>query len=221
MGRQVGHVHEPRLRSLLAQVLDHGVGEEGDGAVLGRPGHRGGADRLARSAVVVPRRKQQGRVVRHFVAAAREMPAPGPVVAVHPNHGGHAGQHAGVRAQSRIAGGSGPWIHARIGIAEEDRFVAELARLERDVGVARVERRAVGHDAVVVQVEAGIEARPARAAGRRLRVVAREQHARLGEAVEVRGTHARMSERGEAVAPPLVGGYEEHVQQGLSSYECR
>ena len=99
MGRQVRHVHEPGLRPLRAQVLDHPVGEEADRSVLGWKGHRGGADGLARSTIVVLRREQQGGVLRHLVAAPREVTPPRPVVVVHRHYRGHAGQYAAAGAQ--------------------------------------------------------------------------------------------------------------------------
>jgi hypothetical protein len=41
--------------------------------------------------------------------------------------------------------------------------------------------------------------------------VAFEQHAFGRESIEVRGTHHRMTNRGQTVAAPLVGRYQEHV----------
>ena len=56
-------------------------------------------------------------------------------------------------------------VERGVGIAEERRVVAALPRLQRDVGEAGVERRAISPRAVVHQVEPGQEAGPRRPAG--------------------------------------------------------
>ena len=75
-------------------------------------------------------------------------------------HGVEPGQHALVATQAGIVGGDGAGVDARVGVAEQRGLVAEAARLEGDVRVAGVERRAVQHRPVVHEVHAGVERRP-------------------------------------------------------------
>ncbi len=127
-------------------------------------------------------------------------------------HGIEPGEHPLVARQSGVARGDRPGIDAGVGVAEERGLVAQPAADERDVVVAGVEWRPVEHRPVVHQVQAGVEAGPARPARRRLGEMAPERDPAGGQAVEVRRAHDGMSGRAEAVAPPLVSGDEQDIQ---------
>jgi hypothetical protein len=206
---EIREVREPRCVRRGGAVVDeveHPVGEE---------------DRLRVLRVVLraPARARGGFVdVRAPLAGqvdplgAQPVEPTGGVALGQVAHRVEAGQHTFVRAEPRVVGGDRARVDAAVGVSEQGGLVAQIARDERDVRVACVERRAVEHRPVVHQVHARVERRPARPARRGLREMPPERDAARGEPVEVRGPDHRVAGAAETVAPPLVGGDEQDIQ---------
>ena len=130
------------------------IGEERGLAVRGGVGGRLG-ERAA---------KQLGEA-RPAAAAALEVIEPGGVVLGQVEADLEARVDALIGQQARVARRQRARVVAHVGVAEQHRTVARLARQGGEVAVARIERRAVGHRAMVQRVHAGVQARARRAAG--------------------------------------------------------
>ena len=211
-------MQEPRSAALAGDGRHRLIDHEGGVAVLGAVDRRA----IARPTLCRP------RVVRNgFIDLAR---ACGDLVTLRgqvtqprfrPGRAGlaardqlrEAGQHAGVAGERRALGMMLPRVGAGVRIADQPRRVSRPARLEGEVGKARVERRAVAHRAVVHHVHAGEQRGAARTAGCALREVVAEQHPLGGEGVETGRLDHGMAQGREAVAAPLVRGDDKNVGQ--------
>ena len=126
-------------------------------------------------------------------------------------HRPEAGEDLLVGAEARVVPRKGPGVEAGVGVPEQHRVVAGVAGQQGDVGEPGVERGAVVHRPVVVQVGARVEARPRRPARRGIGPVVGEQRALRGQTVEGRRGEHRMAEGRQTVTPPLVHGDEQDV----------
>ena len=121
-------------------------------------------------------------------------------------------QHPLVAPQPRVVGiGDRPRIDGGVGVTEQDRVIAGRPGFERDIGEPGVERRAVLHRTMVLEVHAGVQRSPARPARRSDGPVTGERHAAGGQRVERRRLHDRVPERAHTVTPPLIDRDEEDV----------
>jgi hypothetical protein len=68
---------------------------------------------------------------------------------------------------------------------------------------------------MVVKVQVGIETRPRWATGARLSIVATKDYAFACDRVELGGAQARVTERRETIAAPLVSGDEKNVASAV------
>ena len=203
-GRGVGRVRAPvagirEPRGVLAtQPGDEVVGEERRDAVLGGALGFGGERTLA--------------VGGHVVAERCEPGPPRPLVVGELEADLEARRVPLVARQAPVAGvGDGPGVDALVGVAEHRRGVPGPAGDAGDVVQTPVQRRPVADHAVVHLVRPGVEARPPRAAGCRLAVVARQTGARRRQPVERRGAHDGMPGGAQAITAELVEGDEQDV----------
>ena len=202
---------------MLLEVVDHGRADEGglrelDREAGGRPG---------RTVVVGPgealhRLVEFVRVGRHVVPPGGQPAPPGRGV-LFPgvlDQWPEPGQHALVAEEARIAGRDGARIDRRVGVAEEDGVVPHVPGDQGNVGEPGVERGAVEQRTVPVLIRPGVKAGPRRAAGRRVGPMVGEEHAAAGQRIERGRLQQGVAQCGQAVAPPLVEGDEEHVARG-------
>ena len=137
----------------------------------------------------------EANVRRHLETVSLEPIGPRRRRADHQAHRPDAGQRAFVTLEPRIIGVERARILAGVGVAEQHGIVAERRGLFGPVGVARIERRAVGAGPMILQVHPGVNRRAARTAWRGVGVVTAEEHAVGRERVEIRRAHTRMAER--------------------------
>ena len=217
VGPDEGGVHEEGLVAVLLEVVDHGRADERRLREL----HREAGRRPGRAVLVGPgealhRLVEIVRVGRHVEPPGGQPASPGRGV-LFPgvlDQWPEPGQHALVAEEARIAGRDRARIDRGVGVAEEDRVVPHVPGDQSDVGEASVERGAVEQRTVPVLIRPGVEAGPRRAAGRGVGPVVGEEHAAAGQRVERGRLQQWVAQRGQAVAPPLVEGDEEHVAGG-------
>ncbi len=106
-----------------------------------------------------------------------------------------AGQRTFVSLQPGIVGRESARILARVGISKQHGIVAVRCGLFGPVGMARIERSAVGATTMILQIHPGVERRAARTARDGVGVVTPEEHAFGRERVEIRRANTRMIER--------------------------
>src|SRR5579862_8729978 len=156
---------------------------------------------------------REANVSRHLETASIEPIGPWRRSADHQTYGADAGQRTFVTLEPRIVGVETARILARVGVAEQNRIVAVRRRFPGPIGVARIERSAVGPRAMILQIHPGVERRATRTAWRGVGEVTPEENAVGGERVEIRRANDRMIESGETIAAPLVGGDEQYVER--------
>ncbi len=166
-------------------------------------GTRVAGDRAGRGRGAGPARPPPGRPATCPIRGCRPPRGRAPRAGTPGAHPRRSGVVDRRRGRSRVDAG--------VGVAEQHRVVAGLAGQQGHVGEAGVEGRAVVDRPVVVQVGAGVEAGPRRAARGGVGPVVGEQGAPGGQAVEGGGGEHRVAQRREAVAPPLVDGDEQDV----------
>src|SRR6202030_2055159 len=111
-------------------------------------------------------------------------------------------QRTFVALEPRIVDVEPARILARVGVSEQHRIAPARGSLLGPVGVAGVERSAVGATTMILQIHPGVERRATRTAWRTVGVVTTEQHALGRERVEIRRAHYRMAERRKTIAAP-------------------
>ncbi len=207
MGPQVGEVGEPG--AVLALVPRHeAVRQVGrDPQVL----------------VAVRFLREQGLAARPGVDALLGEPGdPGQVAVGQVGLGAEPREDALVGGEAVIVGVVDlAGIGALVGVAEQRGVIARSAGHAGDVVEAVVERRPVEYHPVVHLVRAGVQAGPPGRAGRRLAVVAGEQRAIAGQAIEVRGAHDGMADGRQAVAAELVQRDQQDVRPGPHGRQAR
>src|ERR1700691_2273280 len=102
---------------------------------------------------------REANVRRHLEPASLEPISPRRWGADHQAYGADAGQRTFVTLQPRIGGVERARVLARVSVAEQDRIVAVRRALLGPVGVARIERSAVGARAMILQIHAGVKRR--------------------------------------------------------------
>ena len=214
MGPDERGVDEEGLVAVLVQPGGEGFDHEHRLRLIGsEPGRRPGRPVGVGPREVGDREIEIVRVGRDVDALGGQPPPPLPASGLPRlvEHGPESGQHLLVGAEPGIVCGEVPGIETGVRVSEEDGIVAGLSGQQGHVGEAGVERGAVAHRSVAVQIGPRVQAGPGRPTRRGVGPVVGEQRALGRQSVEGRGGEYRMPESRQTVAPPLVDGDEQHV----------